>query len=612
MGVLSVNVSTESMNTRLLLPTWTDFLHQALLLVLFSMSPVLAQTSTVRYVRVGAVGSGSSWADASGDLQSQINLTGTQQVWVAQGIYKPGPAGTTDRGLSFSMKNGVSILGGFPASGTPALGQRNPASFTTVLSGDISTVGDLGDNSYHVINNLYIDNTAVLDGFIIRDGNANGVSVQSFGGGIHNSYSSSPTLINCSFQGNSAIYGAGMYNNYSNPTLINCSFQSNSAQFGGGIWNDASSPSLTNCSFQGNSGAQQGGVMYNRDSSPSITNCVMFGNGGANTFVNAYSNTTSNITIRYSLLEAGVTDYTDGGNNLITSTTPFVSGTDARLNNCAPAINAGDNNAYTSASGPTTDLGGNARIFPTGGRIDMGAYEFQATPGVIVTNPSVSTATTGTPFSQSFTAAAGTSPYSFSLVSGSLPPGLSLATTGTLSGTPTQAGSFTLSVKVADAIGCSGISALYTLTVREPAPTLPDLSPILYARPTLVYGQSPFTVVVDVLELNSVASSGSFKVWLTRDQQFSLSFDASLSSLNGRSVQNSVWSFSDADPNYYVLTTSQPIAPGDKLSFGLSGSLRPGASSGMLTLSSTVVAGTVVESRGSNNIDADKVEYFQQ
>lgn len=139
-----------------------------------------------------------------------------------------------------------------------------------------------------------------------------------------------------------------------------------------------------------------------------------------------------------------------------------------------------------------------------------------------------------------------------------------------------------------------------------------DLTPILYARPTTVYGSTNLTVVVDVVELNSVAASGSLTVKLTKDAKASLTFPASATSINGRSVQNSVWSLTGTDPNYYVLTTSQRIAPGDKLSFGLIGQLSPGATTGQLSVSSIVLPTGLVEARQTNNADADKTEYFQQ
>lgn len=89
-----------------------------------------------------------------------------------------------------------------------------------------------------------------------------------------------------------------------------------------------------------------------------------------------------------------------------------------------------------------------------------------ATGTVTVGNPTTTTATLSSIFSQSFTASGGSGLYNYSLASGSLPTGLSLnATTGVLSGTPTQSGSFPLTIKATDANGCSGVSATYTLTV---------------------------------------------------------------------------------------------------------------------------------------------------
>ncbi len=42
------------------------------------------------------------------------------------------------------------------------------------------------------------------------------------------------------------------------------------------------------------------------------------------------------------------------------------------------------------------------------------------------------------------------------MANGTLPRGLSLATDGTLSGTPTQKGDFTFTVRATDANGCTG------------------------------------------------------------------------------------------------------------------------------------------------------------
>ena len=85
-----------------------------------------------------------------------------------------------------------------------------------------------------------------------------------------------------------------------------------------------------------------------------------------------------------------------------------------------------------------------------------------------VTSTSVPDGVVGTPYSTAVNAVGGTPPYSWSLVSGSLPPGLALSTTGTVSGTPTVAGSFTFTLKVTDSMGASATQVL-TITITAPA-----------------------------------------------------------------------------------------------------------------------------------------------
>jgi hypothetical protein len=75
-------------------------------------------------------------------------------------------------------------------------------------------------------------------------------------------------------------------------------------------------------------------------------------------------------------------------------------------------------------------------------------------------------ATAGSAYSASFTASGGVPPYSFS-ESGTLPGGVSLTASGTLSGAPAHPGSFPLTVSVTDADGCQG-TAKVTLSVRGP------------------------------------------------------------------------------------------------------------------------------------------------
>src|SRR5947209_3461582 len=62
---------------------------------------------------------------------------------------------------------------------------------------------------------------------------------------------------------------------------------------------------------------------------------------------------------------------------------------------------------------------------------------------------SLPTATVGTHYSEVVSVWGAASPYSFSLAQGMLPPGLVLASqTGSISGTPTQAGTFSFTVMI--------------------------------------------------------------------------------------------------------------------------------------------------------------------
>ena len=218
------------------------------------------------------------------------------------------------------------------------------------------------------------------------------------------------------------------------------------------------------------------------------------------------------------------------------------------------------------------------------------------TTSVTTAQPATLTANlSGTPpFSLTVNASSG-SPLSFTGINAS-------AFSFTVS--PATSTTYTLGA-VANSCGTGTVSGTAIVTVIDS-----DLTPVLYARPTTMYGAADLSVVVDVLELNSVTTKGSFSVKITKDDKVNLTFAPNATSIDGRQVQNSAWTFDGTDPDYFVLTTSQPIAGGDQLSFGLTGTLNPGATTGMLTISSILLPAGLVEARRTNNTDADKVEYL--
>ena len=100
-------------------------------------------------------------------------------------------------------------------------------------AGEISISYETGVNSYHVVTGNGIDSTAVLDGFTITGGKANGEEdLNSMGGGMFNSYAS-PTVVNCRFRENRANGHGGGIGNWSTsfPSVTNCTFSENSIEY---------------------------------------------------------------------------------------------------------------------------------------------------------------------------------------------------------------------------------------------------------------------------------------------------------------------------------------------------------------------------------------------
>src|SRR5438128_1608960 len=114
-------------------------------------------------------------------------------------------------------------------------------------------------------------------------------------------------------------------------------------------------------------------------------------------------------------------------------------------------------------------------------------------------------------YSQGLTASGGTSPYSWSVSSGTLPTGLSLSSTGTISGTPTVAGAFPFTVAVKDAASASASASLSINVVTAAPPTVSISSP---ANGATVSGTTTVSgVASDGLTITSVQVSvdgGSF------------------------------------------------------------------------------------------------------
>lgn len=190
---------------------------------------------------------------------------------------------------------------------------------------------------------------------------------------------------------------------------------------------------------------------------------------------------------------------------------------------------------------------------------------------------------------------------------------LVLTSTGEYTFTPTRDAmgpvSFTYSACDNSATAVCGTATLHVLVV----PT-PDLTPILYARPSSINGTTNITVVIDVLEVNNVVTTKPVTVYISKDNVCRLTFPTMATSIGNRSVQNEAWTFDDTDESFYKLTTksNRVVNAGSQLSIGLEGTVTPGSTAGVLTISAVIVANSGGEVRVTNNMDADKINYFQQ
>ena len=172
-------------------------------------------------------------------------------------------AGGTYGGATVEMRQHVDMYGGFEG----VAWTRDLERYPTVLD---------GENGRSVIVGA---SNARLDGFVVTRGNT-----EHSGGGMY-CYSSSPSITNNVFSGNSAYSGGGICCTMSSsPAITNNVFIDNSASQGGGVLCDySSSPAITNNMFSGNSADYPysgggGGLCCFRSSSPTVTNNIFNGN----------------------------------------------------------------------------------------------------------------------------------------------------------------------------------------------------------------------------------------------------------------------------------------------------------------------------------------------
>lgn len=325
-------------------------------------------SAAVRYVNASltsGLNNGTSWADAyqgSTAVVTALNASMSgDQIWVRAGTYKP--TTTTTRTIWHTMKSGVGVYGGF-AGGETLLTDRNPLVNITTLTGDLAgndTPGSatyMGENSYHVVQGSSVLNTAILDGFRIVGGYANGATASNYdkGGGILITTSGNPTIRNCKFIGNRCTFGGGAgYIYQAQAAFTDCEFIDNvGGSYGGAFDTNSTTVSWERCIFTNNQAARAGAIESYGSSQTKITNCIFRLNKATSTNSGGalWVGTTSAVTVRCCTFVGNTTTATTGAGFYNTSGS-------STLANCIFWGNTGSggataNNQVTAAGGTNT------------------------------------------------------------------------------------------------------------------------------------------------------------------------------------------------------------------------------------------------------------------
>jgi hypothetical protein len=125
------------------------------------------------------------------------------------------------------------------------------------------------------------------------------------GGGVYNDFRCDLMLTNCAFSGNSADMDGGGMANVGSPTVTNCIFSGNTAISGGGMYNWLGSATLTECTFASNSARNGSAIDCNYvELTPQrylkLTNCILWDGGNE-----IWNNSGSTIDITYSDVRGG-------------------------------------------------------------------------------------------------------------------------------------------------------------------------------------------------------------------------------------------------------------------------------------------------------------------
>jgi outer membrane autotransporter protein len=141
-----------------------------------------------------------------------------------------------------------------------------------------------------------------------------------------------------------------------------------------------------------------------------------------------------------------------------------------------------------------------------------GTASYTLTIGSVALSIAPASLSAGVPnasYSQQLVATGGTAPYTYSVVSGALPAGLSLSSAGLISGTPTTSGSSTFTVQARDSSSGTGpfaVTKSYVLAIGQTVPVAPAVTVTTQSNaPVTIHATAnatgaPFTAVAIAMQ----------------------------------------------------------------------------------------------------------------
>ncbi len=144
----------------------------------------------------------------------------------------------------------------------------------------------------------------------------------------------------------------------------------------------------------------------------------------------------------------------------------------------------------------------------------------------------------------------------------------------------------------------------------EPSTLLTDITPSLTMLPTVISGIADLYWTVKIQELENGPTSGNITVIIPKDGRLTFDWDATGTNIGPFSVDNSIWTYDSSNGGFHIWTSTLPIQSQSSQTFGFIASYDPEGTTGVTSITATILSGSGNESNLNNNIDVETLSFF--